>query len=43
MADQSYILWIFFAAVILLDIAALRWGADSRTAVLMRDPNRPDI
>jgi hypothetical protein len=36
-------LLLFLAALVIFDIAALRWGYDSRTAAALGDPYRPDL
>ena len=34
---------ILLIALIVLDLAALRWGVDSRTPLLLRNPDRHDM
>ncbi|HEY1292280.1 MAG TPA: hypothetical protein VGJ60_04235 [Chloroflexota bacterium] len=36
-------LLMFIAALIVLDVAALRWGHDSRSAAWVQDSHRPDM
>jgi hypothetical protein len=36
-------LLIFVAVLIVLDVAALRWGYDSRTAAWLQDSHRRDL
>jgi hypothetical protein len=33
---------LFIAALVILDIAALAWGYDSRTSAAIEDPHHPD-
>ncbi len=40
MLDQMLALFAIVGVFVLLDLAALRWGADSRTSTLLRDRRR---
>ena len=42
-AHAERMLLLFIAALIILDVAALAWGYDSRTPAALEDPYRPDL
>jgi hypothetical protein len=42
MLEQAILALALLAALLVLDVAALRWGVDSRTPLLLKDP-RPDL
>ena len=43
LADMLIQLLMFIGLLILLDVAALRWGFDSRSAAWLHDSHRPDL
>jgi len=43
LTDMLIQLLIFIGLLILLDVAALRWGYDSRTTAWALDTHRPDL
>jgi hypothetical protein len=43
MNDQLLIVAILLIGLVLLDLAALRWGYDSLTPTLLAEPHWPDV